>query len=192
MNDQELIRLAKMGDIEAQSEIFEKYRAMAFRVAWRVLQNREDAMDVVQETFVKVFRGLDRFEGRSSLKTWIARIAANTALDVGRFKSVRPDIGAGAPREEFTPASSQSPVAEAQTRELAEALKECLGALPEQLAAVMALFSDAGLPYAQIAESLDIAQGTVMSRLYYAREKLRDCLKSKGFNILAERGESRN
>ena len=177
------MRLAAGRDSRAQETLYEKYRSLVFHVAWRILQNREDALEVVQETFVKVFENIDRFEGRASLKTWIARIAGNTALDLGRAKSARPDIGAGAPREEFTPAAAESPVAAAQRGELSEALKVCLGTLQPSFTAVIGLFTDGGLTYAEIAESLGIARGTVMSRLYYARRKLRDCLKLRGFEL---------
>jgi len=181
--EQALIRLAARRDPRAQEELFEKYRSMVFRVGWRILGDREDALEVVQETFVKVFANLDRFEGRSSLKTWIARIAANAALDLGRARSARPDIGAGAPREELTPARAESPLGAVQRRELEEALRLCLGTLRPSLAAVIGLFTDGGLTYAEIAEALNVAQGTVMSRLFYARRKLRECLEAKGFKL---------
>lgn len=139
-------------------------------------------MDVVQETFVKVLRGLKSFQERSSLKTWIVRIASNTSLDMRRAHRARPDIGAQELPENALPAGkSPSPAAEAQQHELAAALRDCMNTLSPALAAPLTMFSQGGMRYEETAEALGVARGTVMSRLFYARRKLHECLEDKGF-----------
>jgi len=189
-DEAKLIGLAAKHDPGAEEEIFRRYRSLVFTVAQRITRDREEALEAVQMTFVKFFRSIDNFERRSSLKTWITRIAGNCALDLYRARRARPDGAAASLQGDFTPARVESPGAAAERRELAEAIRRCLAALSAPLASVLTMFADGGMRYAEIAESLGVAKGTVMSRLFYARRKMRECLEAGGFSALREADES--
>src|SRR5438270_13277932 len=87
--DEELLADAMRGDRSAQDELFRRYRLVAYRVAYRLLGNEADALDAVQEAFVKALTHLPGFEGRSSFKTWLLRVVSNAALDLGRQRGRR-------------------------------------------------------------------------------------------------------
>src|ERR1700731_3108690 len=88
-NDEQLVTRAAQGDREALNELFQRYRLLAYRVAYRLLGNEADALDAVQEGFVKALTHLDGFEGRSSFKTWLLRVVSNASLDLGRQRGRR-------------------------------------------------------------------------------------------------------
>src|SRR5207248_3573452 len=87
--DQELLRRFAAGEREALEELFRRYRLLAYRVAHRLLGNEADALDAVQEGFIKALTHLDSFQGRSSFKTWLLRVVSNAALDFGRQRGRR-------------------------------------------------------------------------------------------------------
>src|SRR6266478_6437516 len=87
--DEQLLASATLGDREALNELFRRYRSVAYRVAYRLLGNEPDALDAVQDAFVKALTHLHGFQGRSSFKTWLLRVVSNASLDVGRQRSRR-------------------------------------------------------------------------------------------------------
>src|SRR6266404_7475335 len=89
LGDEQLVALAARGDREALDELFRRYRSVAYRVAYRLLGNEADALDAVQEAFVKALLHLPGFQGRSSFKTWLLRVVSNAALDLGRQRGRR-------------------------------------------------------------------------------------------------------
>ena len=89
-DDKTLVLAFQSGDIDAYSDIFVKYRALSAQICYRILQDREEADEAVQETMLRVYRGLPRFNGRYQLQAWVARIATNVALDMVRARSRRP------------------------------------------------------------------------------------------------------
>lgn len=93
-DDKALVLAFQSGEIGAYSDIYEKYRALASQICYRILQDREEADEAVQETMLRVFRGLPRFNGRYQLQAWVARIATNVALDMVRARARRPQRGA--------------------------------------------------------------------------------------------------
>src|SRR5436305_15308949 len=104
-SDQELLSRFASGERAALDELFRRYRLPAYRVAYRLLGNEADALDAVQEGFVKALTHLSRFQGRSSFKTWLLRVVSNAALDLGRQRGRREalslDILGGQEREEL-------------------------------------------------------------------------------------------
>src|SRR5436190_8952040 len=177
-DEQLLVRHAR-GDREALEELFRRYRLLAYRVAHRLLGNEADALDAVQEGFVKVLTHLAGFQGRSSFRTWLLRVVSNAALDLGRARGRR-DAG----RTDFDETDGPDPgllvwddpalgVEQADLRGLLDAALQKLPAAQRQ---TFVLHVDAGLSYREVAEVLGISIGTVMSRLYYARQKLRTAL----------------
>src|SRR5215813_4487074 len=88
-SDEQLLGRVAVGDREALEELFRRYRLAAYRVAYRLLGNEADALDAVQEGFVKALTHLHGFQGRSSFKTWLLRVVSNAALDLGRQRGRR-------------------------------------------------------------------------------------------------------
>jgi RNA polymerase sigma-70 factor (ECF subfamily) len=165
------------GDRQALDELFRRYRQPAYRVGFRLLGNEADALDAVQEGFVKALTHLHGFQGRSSFKTWLLRVVSNAALDLGRQRGRRETLsleaagnGEAAHARLLTADESGLGLERADLRRLLDA---ALAKLPEPQRQTFVLHVDADLSYREVAEVLGISIGTVMSRLYYARQKLR-------------------
>lgn len=181
MRDDERPLLARLraGDQDAYREIVDAYRDRIITVAARVAGPGADAEDLAQEAFLKAFAALDRFDGRSALFTWIYRIAVNTARDWVDHRRRRPVV----PFEEgqTEPADPGSQPAEAAERqELRAAVRAALERLPEPFRTTIILREMEGNSYEQVAEILGISIGTVESRLFRARAKLRALLEQQG------------
>jgi len=176
-NDEQLLSRFAAGERGVLEELFQRYRMPAYRVAYRLLSNEADALDAVQEGFVKALSHLESFQGRSSFKTWLLRVVSNAALDIGRQRGRREllsldatDNGDG---EGLHPLVLCDPTEGLQRAELRRLLDQALAALPEAQRHTFVLHADGGLSYREVAEVLEISIGTVMSRLFYARQKLR-------------------
>lgn len=181
LSDEALLAGAVAGERESLDELFRRYRSVAYRVAHRLLGNEADALDAVQEGFVKALVHLPSFEGRSSFKTWLLRVVSNAALDLGRRRGRRETLslhnpGRNAP-EEHEPLTFPDPSVELQRQELRRKLQEALAQLPAPQRQTFVLHAEAELSYREVAETLGISIGTVMSRLYYARQRLRVLLE---------------
>ncbi|MEM1418817.1 MAG: sigma-70 family RNA polymerase sigma factor [Myxococcota bacterium] len=180
--DRELVRAVQAGDQAAFRELFERYHRRAYAVAFGVVRNKQDALDVVQEAFVKVHRHIQGFQGTSSFYTWLYRIVMNLSIDhVRRRKgtSLDYDDGIGRGDDEVAGDGALLPtVADANPRktvlrrELAEAMQKALDTLPEHHRAVILLRELEGLSYEEMARVLEVPKGTIMSRLFHARRKM--------------------
>ncbi|MFC1889812.1 RNA polymerase sigma factor [Thermodesulfobacteriota bacterium] len=181
----ELIEGCRCGDPIAQRELFDAYKGKAFGILYGIVGEREACRDLLQEVFIKVFRSIDRFRGDSDPGTWIHRISVNTALDHVRKKQVpqvsMDDVGEIDPAEcgDETP-KSVDPHQALEGAELGGRIAEAMGTLPPAHRAAILLREVEGLSYREIAESMDCSIGTVMSRLHYARERLRSLLAGAG------------
>jgi RNA polymerase sigma-70 factor, ECF subfamily len=171
-----LARLAG-GEREALEELFRRYRSLAYRVAHRLLGNEADALDAVQEGFVKALSRLDSFQGRSTFKTWLLRVVSNAALDFGRQRGRRETLSLDAlptsDRKSTPPLAWNDPATGLERADLRRLLDEALATLSEAQRQTFVLHAEAELTYREVADVLGISIGTVMSRLYYARQKLR-------------------
>jgi RNA polymerase sigma-70 factor (ECF subfamily) len=180
-SDEALLKKAVGGDRESLDELFRRYRSVAYRVAHRLLGNEADALDAVQEAFVKALVHLPTFQGRSSFKTWMLRVVSNAALDLGRQRGRRETLsmdGVGAKyREECEPLIHPEPTHELERQDLRRVLFEALAQLPPAQRQTFVLHAEAELSYREVADTLGISIGTVMSRLYYARQRLRVLLE---------------
>lgn len=176
-SDEALLKKAVAGERESLDELFKRYRLLAFRVAHRLLGNEADALDAVQEAFVKALLHLPSFQGRSSFKTWMLRVVSNAALDLGRQRGRRETLSMDALgakyREECEPRIHVEPTRELERQDLRRQLQAALAQLPVAQRQTFVLHAEAELSYREVAETLDISIGTVMSRLYYARQRLR-------------------
>ncbi len=177
-SDRELIDRILTGDRPALDLLMLRHHAVAYRVACRLLRCEADALDAVQDGFVNVLSHLGRFRGQCSFRTWLLRIVSNAALDIGRSKQRR-DSRFSAPAEEFheTFDPRSTPLDHGLERaDLRDKLDDALAALPAVQRQTFVLHVDGDLSYREVAEVLGISIGTVMSRLFYARQRLREAL----------------
>jgi RNA polymerase sigma-70 factor (ECF subfamily) len=172
-----LLRRARQGDIDAFAALFEPLRARIYAVACRLVGST-DAEDVVMDTFVRAWQALPAFKGSSALGPWLCRIARNKAIDHLRRSRVRrahvtelEDIGNL--RADDTDMDSRTPADELLRRELQSDLRRAVEKLPEIYRQVLLLRYADELSYAEIAVAAGISMGTVMSRLFNAKRKLR-------------------
>jgi len=186
-SDRDLVRESRRGDKEAFRELVERHQRKIVSVAMGMVQNRDDALELTQETFVKAYENLEKFKGESSFYTWLYRIAVNLAIDSRRrgrrfsyvSMSGRPD-GPG-DLESTLPAHKLSdPYHQARVHELGGRVADAINELTPDHKAVILLREVEGLSYDDISRVMQCSKGTVMSRLHYARkklqEKLRDCV----------------
>lgn len=181
-SDEQLLAGIAHGDTEAGKEFFLRHRQGTYRVAWRLLGNEADAMDVVEDAFVKVLRAAGKFRGESSAKTWLYRIVTNTALDARRKRARWASLeGAGgeddAEPKDFVPSREEGPEEVAMRKETGDVVRKAIDALGDKHKAVFVLVAVEGFSYRETADVLEISLGTVMSRLFYARKYLRDMLR---------------
>ncbi len=181
--DTELLARFAAGERDALEELFRRYRLLAYRVAYRLLGNEADALDAVQEGFVKALTHLHGFQGRSAFKTWLLRVVSNTALDLGRQRGRREalslDLPAPVDGESLQPTVGDDPALGLERADLRRLLDQALASLPAAQRQTFVLHAEAQLSYREVAETLGISIGTVMSRLYYARLKLRAYLAQR-------------
>ena len=173
--DESLLRRFASGDRDGLDELFRRYRVVAYRVAYRLLGNEADALDAVQDGFANALTHLDRFGGRSSFRTWLLRVVSNAALDIGRSRRRRADRAAGpiAPDDPALADSLPAPTAELERTDLRRRLDWALASLPPAQRQTFVLHADGGLTYREVADALGISVGTVMSRVFYARQRLK-------------------
>ena len=169
-------------DLGAFEFLFDKYRERVYRVAYRFVRNREDALEVTQDVFLRVYTGISKFKTDSKFFTWLYRIAVNRAIDFTRSRKSKgmTDLDAQALEAAGKPPPGRSPVPDpreiAEERELTERLEEAVGQLSEKHRTVFLLHAAENLSYREIAQVMGSSIGTVMSRLFYARKKLQAAL----------------
>ena len=175
LTDDELVRLVRGGESDAFAEIVRRTRRSAYLMARRITRNHEDADDVVQESYVKAFRALDRFEPGAPMTPWLLTIVARTALSAirqGKRRAAAPldDPGpdGGPPLAERVADPASDPAATVRRLDVERAYAR----LSEEHRVILALRVDGDLSYVAIADALNIPIGTVMSRLARAREAL--------------------
>jgi RNA polymerase sigma-70 factor, ECF subfamily len=185
-DDLSLVRRAQEGDSRAFGLLIERYQRKVYAVAFGMLKDPEDARDISQEAFVKVYKYLDHFKGEASFYTWVYRITANLCIDAvrkrgpSRGENVEFDESIALDTSEANLGSlgnfETNPQKLSLRKELAEKLQEALQQLPEKHRAILLMREVEGMSYEDLAESLEIPKGTVMSRLFHARAKVQKIL----------------
>jgi RNA polymerase sigma-70 factor, ECF subfamily len=172
--DEVLVQRARLRDAAAREELFQRHRGDAYRVAFRLLGDEQDALDVVQESLLKAFSRLADFDGRGGFRFWFLRIVSNSALDWGRSRKRKRTVAL----DERTsgPAVDDDPGSRLHQQDLRRALDEALGRLSPKIRTTFVLFAELGMSYKEIAETQEVPIGTVMSRINAAREKLQAAL----------------
>ena len=178
-DEAELITKAREGDRDSFSVLVERYQRRVVGVALAVVHNQDDALELAQETFVRAFENLKNFESRSSFSTWLYRIAANLSIDFwrreGRYHVLRGEDAENELRR--LPSREGDSYRAASRTELGKKLQDALEELTPEHRAVVLLREVEGLSYDEISDLLQCPRGTVMSRLHYARNRLRSILK---------------
>jgi len=184
-DDLPLIKASLKGDDRAFAGLVRQYNGVLYRLAWRMLRSEEEARDVVQEAFLRVYRALHTFDQSRKFSTWILRITTNLCIDRlrrRRMKTLSIDINSN--DEEHIPLvlvdDGPSPEARYGRTSLREVLDETITELPPIYRAVVELRYKQELAYDEIAEVLGIPLGTVKARLHRAHRHLKDRLQAAG------------
>ncbi|MBV8780579.1 MAG: RNA polymerase sigma factor [Phycisphaerae bacterium] len=168
LDDQVLLKRAANGNAAAFHELMDRHMARLFRLAVSLLGNSADADDVVQETFVGAFRGLSKFQGRSSVATWLTRICVTQVAVLRRSKK----------RKESQAIEVQQMAARTGGGDAKIDIQAALAQLSPAHREVLVLREFERMSYDEIADAIGVAQGTVESRLYRARAELRNLLQA--------------
>ena len=181
-DEKDLVSRLKQGQEAAYRILIRSYQGQLFSIAYGITMDREESLDIVQEVFLKVHQNIKNFRGDSGLSTWLHRITVNQSLNwqrkwkrrlKWRHQPLEKEEGGDYPE---LGESQENPETLYHRGELEKALQEGLGELPETSRTVFVLREIEGLSYDEIAEVLNIKKGTVKSRLFHARQKLKERL----------------
>lgn len=178
-SDEQLVRRAQADDDRAFGELVTRYESKVYSLALKMLRNPEDAEDVLQDTFLRAYRGIKSFHGRSTFSTWIYRITANSALMRLRKRQL-PTVSIDDADEREVPINiadwAPGPVEQMLNQETQAAMAEAIDALPAEFRQVFVLRDLEELSNAEVADILDLSVAAVKSRLHRARLKIRNRL----------------
>lgn len=174
-----IVRQVQAGDVSAFDKLIVKYRERVFGIVYNLTANREDASDLTQDSFIKAFQAINRFQGNCSFFTWLYKIAVNTTLSHLRKNKMRSFFSLEKLNEEGGSSEVIDQLTDkhgadrdAYLRELQEKLNEALQKLSIPHRTVITLFEIDGLSHSEIAEIMSCSEGTVRSRLHYAKQFL--------------------
>jgi len=188
LTDRELVDLARGGDVAAFGQLVRRHQQRIHRLAVHVLRDANEAEDVMQETFIRAYQALSRFDGRSEPYTWFYRIAVNLSLNVIRARrSARSLNDSDDPRleaivSEKRPSSLGDPPGDAARKQLYGALCESIDELSETLRTTLILVCVDGRSHEEASQILGAPEGTIAWRVHEARRKLREAMKKRGFD----------
>lgn len=185
--DHELVSLCKQGDIAAFEVLVKKYQKRVFNIAFRMIGNYDDACEVAQDTFVSAYKSIKQFKGMSKFSTWLHTIAVNLS------KNRRRQLGTKHYHEQFslddplvteegrinieTASADPAPLERLEQKETQQKIQDCINRLDDEFREVLVLRDIQGFSYEEISSMLTIAEGTVKSRLFRAREEVKALLK---------------
>ena len=186
--DYELVSSCKKGDVDAFEVLVKKHERRMLNIAYRMIGNYEEACEIVQDAFVSAYRNLKGFKGKSKFSTWLYTIVMN--LSKNRLKQLKTQLH----REKFSmdnpiltndgqikvePASSEpSALEKLEKRDVQQKVQGCINSLDDEFREVLILRDIQGFSYGEISDLLKAPEGTVKSRLFRAREAVKDCLKN--------------
>lgn len=172
IDDQKLIEAIQNGDTKAYTQLVNRYKDLVYTLAIRMLKHREEAEEVAQDTFIKVFKSLDKFKGDSKFSTWIYKVTYNTCLDrIKKNKKHYNDVAI----DEFIfnkLDSIDNALDTMITEEKRVLIKNCINKLPEDSSALLTLFYFEELSLEEISKIINIEANTVKVKLFRARKKL--------------------
>ncbi len=187
LTDRDLVDRAKGGDSAAFGQLVRRHQSRIQRLAIHLLRNRSEAEDVTQETFIRAYRAIERFDGRSEPYTWLYRIAVNLSLNTLRSRKSSRTSEADDPRmagvvENASGPQSQDPGGQASRKEAYFVLCQGIDGLSETLRATLILVCIDGRSHEEAAQILGAPEGTIAWRVHEARRKLREYLEARGFD----------
>lgn len=180
VDDRELVESARKGDRDAFRVLFERYHRRAYALAFGVLRHQDDALDVVQDAFIKAHKYLDKFEGNSSFYTWLYRIVMNLAIDhMRKHRRVKPveldeqNLDGTANDDGLLPKIlGGNPGRALLDKEIRARIDQALGELSENHRSVLVMRELEGMSYEEMAAAMNCSKGTIMSRLFHARKNM--------------------
>lgn len=172
----DIIQRCAQGELAAFTELFNLYQAQVYRLSVTILRNEQDAEDVVQDTFVRLFERIQDYRGESSFNTWLTAVVVNRCRDRLRRRKVRQVFSLGRLRGRARADDLTELVAQRQRRQTLWTLVDCL---EDKYRLPVILHYHEGLPCAHVAEALDVRISTVYSRLNTARVRLREMLQQQ-------------
>ncbi len=178
-SDEVLIERVKKGDHEAFNPLVERYKLPLYKVMYRMVYNRDDAEDLVEEAFIKAFRSIKTFETGRRFYAWICRIAVNNAINYLK-KEKRAQVQSIELIQHRLVAEKGDPVKMTKQKLLQEKIAASMAQLPEDYRTILTLRVEQGFSYDEISKILNIPRGTVMSRLARARQRLRELFREMG------------
>jgi len=186
LTDHDLVVLVLEGDATAFRGLVERYQGRVYAIVFGMVRNREDARDIVQESFVKAYRNIRTYRMEASFHTWLYRIAVNMTIDHLRKHTRHPmneyndQVEQEEPDGEYqTDHLQRHPGRDLERQRLYKKIMNAMQQLPPDQRQVVLLREIEGLSYKEIADTMEIPEGTVMSRLFYARKKLQELLKDE-------------
>lgn len=190
LDDQVLVKRAQDGDRQAFRVLMERYQRKCYAVAFGFLRNQEDALDVVQEAFIKVHRYIGKFQGNSGFYTWLYRIVANLCIDHLRRKKrhrdvefddgIRHDNREAATGTDLTHLTQLGDPRELMRRkEILAAVHDSMDHLSDKHRAVIVMREFQGMSYEEMANAMQCSKGTIMSRLFHARKNMQKLLQQR-------------
>ncbi|NLK86073.1 MAG: sigma-70 family RNA polymerase sigma factor [Clostridiaceae bacterium] len=185
-SEQILLEKAKSGDVAAFEELIDSYQKKVFNLALRIIGNYDDAADLAQETFVRIYKAISNFKEQSSFSTWVYRITTNVCLDELRRRknkkvvSLDEDIHMNdGDMKRQVMSEDPGPDEAAEREEVRRVVNDAINKLSEDLRVVITLRDLQGMSYEEIAKTLDLPGGTVKSRINRARLALKKVLLSE-------------
>ena len=185
--DYELVSFCKKGDVDAFEVLVIRHQKRMLNIAYRMIGNYDEACDIVQDAFVSAYRSIKRFKGKAKFSTWLCTIVMNHSKN--RLKQLKTQLH----REQFSidnpvltndgqikvePASSEpSALDKLVKRDVQQKVQGCISSLDDEFREVLILRDIQGFSYDEISDLLKAPEGTVKSRLFRAREAVKDCLK---------------
>jgi RNA polymerase sigma-70 factor (ECF subfamily) len=181
-SDQELVARCRAGDQRAFELLVRRYQRKVYAIAYGVVHDSEDALDVTQEAFIKVHRYLDKFQGTASFYTWLYRLVVNVSIDhlrrgrkaqVVEYDDGIDRSGSVLSADAIVPSSlGTNPAKVLEDKRVVQAISEGLKTLSANHRAVLVMRELEGLSYKEMAEIMQVSKGTIMSRLFHARKRM--------------------
>lgn len=181
-NEWAIIRRFQGGDESAFDELVETFEKRLYNLAWQWTNNREDALDICQDAFIKLYRMLGKWKPKASLYTWLYRVVINMAIDLARRKSGRKQVSLSSgndPTEwELPDTKTKNPFGVLDNQELRENIQQAIATLPARQQKAFVLKHLHGLAIKEIAEIMRCSEGAVKAHIFQATRKLRQRLES--------------
>jgi len=178
-SDADLVGRARDGEMAAFDELVVKYSPRLYGMVYHMTSNKEDTHDLLQDIFAKAYRSLSRFKGKSSFYTWIYAIGTNMTFNFLRKRKRRATwsldhVDSGIQNDEAMVdlGYASNPRHQSDVNELQKKLNEAMQSLSEDHRAVVTMYDIQGIPHAEISKILNVSEGTVRSRLFYAHKQL--------------------